>query len=102
MKKLIIDTTDRKTIIIGLEIDSKKDLLSQEQERRAQAIIPLIQRIMRKNKIKFSELTEIEVNPGPGSYTGIRVGISIANALSKVLQIPINGKKLGLLVEPKY
>ena len=37
---------------------------------------------------------EIEVDRGPGSYTGIRVGVSVANALGFALNIPVNGKKM--------
>ena len=44
----------------------------------------------------------IEVNAGPGSFTGLRVGASIANALSFALGIPVNGKPLGEIVEPRY
>ena len=34
----------------------------------------------------------MELNIGPGSYTGLRVGAAVANALGFALQIPVNGK----------
>ncbi|MFH1536127.1 MAG: hypothetical protein ABIC96_03620 [Patescibacteria group bacterium] len=36
----------------------------------------------------------IEVETGPGSFTGLRVGVSVANALGFALNIPVNGKKM--------
>ena len=47
-----------------------------------------------------SKLTGIEVFKGPGSFTGLRVGVAIANALGAAMDIPVNGKKQ--LVEPTY
>ena len=39
-------------------------------------------------------LEGIEVETGPGSFTGLRVGVSVANALGYSLGIPVNGKKI--------
>ncbi|KPJ70104.1 hypothetical protein AMJ51_02590, partial [Microgenomates bacterium DG_75] len=62
----------------------------------------LIDQVLKEEKKSLKSLTEIEVNLGPGSFTGLRVGVSVANALAWALKIPINGKKVGQLVEPKY
>ena len=53
---------------------------------------------------KIKDISEIEVNTGPGSFTGLRVGVSIANALGWALGIPVNGKDLkkGEVVDIKY
>ena len=45
-------------------------------------------------KMDFKDLDGIEVETGPGSFTGLRVGVSVANALGFELDIPVNGKKL--------
>jgi tRNA threonylcarbamoyladenosine biosynthesis protein TsaB len=50
----------------------------------------------------MDQIKEIEVNLGPGSFTGLRVGVSVANALAWTLKVPVNGKKIGELVKPKY
>ncbi len=95
MIKLSIDTTDRKISRIGIIQDKKQDFVEKESKKNSQVVLPLILQILKKNKLSFKDLTEIEVNPGPGSFTGIRVGLSIANALASVLRIPINGKAQG-------
>ena len=75
--------------------------LIQKQKTGSQALIPLITKILKAKKISLSDLSGIEVNPGPGSFTGTRVGVSVANALGYALSIPVNGKK-GKIVLPIY
>ena len=102
MIKLLIDTTDREKAIIALEIDGIKYLITSKRKSNSQKVLPMIVKILDKYKLELKDLTEIEVNTGPGSFTGIRVGISIANALGQVLNIPINSKKAGEKVSAKY
>lgn len=102
MVKLLIDTTDRERAIVGLEIDHKRYLITSKRESNSQKVLPMIVRIFKNNKVELKDLTNIEVNCGPGSFTGIRVGISIANTLGQVLNIPINSKKAGEEVSAKY
>lgn len=98
---LHIDTSIREEIKVGLEINGKlyekkaKNLKSQET-------LPLIEKLLKEKKIKVSEVNEIKVNRGPGSFTGLRVGISIANALGFTLNIPVNDKKVGEYEKPIY
>ena len=64
-----------------------------------QELLTLIDQIMKKEKKSFKDIKEIKVNTGPGSFTGIRVGVSVANALAWSLGIKVNGKKS---VMPRY
>jgi tRNA threonylcarbamoyladenosine biosynthesis protein TsaB len=48
------------------------------------------------------DVDEINVEEGPGSYTGLKVGVSVANALSFALGKKVNGKMIGEIVEPTY
>lgn len=103
MKTLIIDSADNKEIVVGLQIESRKYFLKHKTDsRKAQVILPMIQEILRKYSIEIDNLDAVEVNTGPGSFTGIRIGISVANTLGFLLKIPINGEKIGELVEPIY
>ncbi|HSX40961.1 MAG TPA: tRNA (adenosine(37)-N6)-threonylcarbamoyltransferase complex dimerization subunit type 1 TsaB [Candidatus Saccharimonadales bacterium] len=99
---LFIDTSNNEVINVGLEIDGKMDLVKQKiTKQKAQVVLPLIDKLLKKHGLEIREIGEIRVVEGPGSYTGLRVGISIANALSYALKIPVNGKKTHA-AEPRY
>lgn len=103
MKTLYIDTRDNNNIVVRLETEERKfEETSEARKERAQAALPMIERILTKAGIKLSDVDEIKVETGPGSYTGLRVGIAIANALSFGGNIKINGKEPGDIVLPEY
>ena len=101
MNELMIDTSDNKKTIVELLIDGKAYSISSKKTRSSN-LLPLILKLLKKHDLGLSEIKKIRVNRGPGSFTGIRVGVSVANTIAAVLNIPINGKKVGELVEPKY
>src|SRR5258708_2290268 len=91
MNILLIDTTSNKGIKVGLKINKQTIWLhSKIRVRSSQVVLPLIDKILKKHKLTVRDINNIEVNAGPGSFTGIRVGVSIANALSYALKIPVN------------
>ena len=92
---LHIDTKDQKQVSVSLKKDGKViESLSEQNEYGSQVLLPLIEKILKENKLDFKDLTAIEVTTGPGSFTGLRVGVSVANALAYSLGIPVNGKKI--------
>jgi tRNA threonylcarbamoyladenosine biosynthesis protein TsaB len=97
--KLFINTSDSNKTVVGL--DDKRWEFDTKQHK-SQRLLDLINRTLRKEKRILEELTVVEVNLGPGSFTGLRVGVAVANALGWVLKIPVNDKKVGEAVEPKY
>lgn len=104
MAKIInIDTSDNKKINVELEINGVKNNMSSESMiLKSEAALPLIDKLLKDNNLKIEEIDEVKVNTGPGSYTGLRVGSAIANALGFLLKIPINNKKIGDLAKPVY
>lgn len=99
MKKVLkIDTSQAGVIRVILDIGGREIEKNSEQEFGSQALMPLIEEILKESKVDKKDLTEIEVNTGPGSYTGLKVGVAVANALGFVLGIPVNGKKIELEV----
>lgn len=90
---LELNTSDRELVKIALKNETILDLLEERNKFGSQALLPLIIQLLKKNSLEFKDLTSIEVNTGPGSYTGLKVGAAIANALGFSLGIPVNGKK---------
>lgn len=100
---IYIDTSSNTEVEVSLNIDGEKDVVRQVLDRkRAQVVLPIIETLLKKHELLPSDLTGIEVHTGPGSFTGLRVGVSIANALGTYLQIPINHLPVGKIVEPVY
>lgn len=60
-----------------------------------QRILIKINKLLINNKLKLSDISAIAVNRGPGSYTGLRVGVSVANCLAWTRRIPVYGFKSG-------
>lgn len=100
---LLIDTSSNKKIRVGIRIGRNEQWIQQDiAHKRAQVTLMLIDKLLKKKRIDFKALEGIEVNTGPGSFTGLRVGIAVANALSYSLKIPLNNKKVGEIVNPVY
>jgi tRNA threonylcarbamoyladenosine biosynthesis protein TsaB len=99
--KLYIDSSDRESIVVG--IDEKRFETSARQEK-SQKLLPFIVEVLKKEGRNFKDISEIEVNLGPGSFTGLRVGVSVANALGWALDVPVNSRniKKGEVLEIKY
>lgn len=100
---LIIETIKREEVVVALEdkwSKARKKLVI-SQQTGSQALMPAIVKILKTSKSTVRDLTAIEVNPGPGSFTGTRIGVAVANALGFSLDIPVNGK-LGKIAVPKY
>jgi len=90
--KLYIDTSDREKITVGLD---EKRFESPSKDGASQRLLPFIVEVLTKEGKTTKDITEIEVDLGPGSFTGLRVGVSVANALGWILGIPVNGKDVS-------
>lgn len=98
---LCIDTSSNQEVIIGIEKDRNKEEIKKVLEsHRDQVVLPLILQILQTHGLHLADLNEIRVHTGPGSFTGLRVGVAVANALGYALNIPVNG--LQAPVEPTY
>lgn len=103
MINLYIDTRDNKNVKAKLEIDGEVfEIQSTNETRRPESIVNLIDEVCKKAGITINEVDEINVEEGPGSYTGLKVGVSVANALSFALNKKVNGKMSGEIIEPTY
>jgi len=65
---------------------------SQAMKRgHAEALMPLIARVMKEAGITFAALDRVAVTTGPGSFTGLRVGLSAARGIALAANKPIVG-----------
>ncbi|MGN6460954.1 MAG: tRNA (adenosine(37)-N6)-threonylcarbamoyltransferase complex dimerization subunit type 1 TsaB [Pseudolabrys sp.] len=85
MRILAIDTALESCSAAVLDT-ARTDLLAVEQEPmvrgHAEALMPLIARVMARAQLEFKELDRIAVTVGPGSFTGLRVGIAAARGIA--------------------
>jgi tRNA threonylcarbamoyladenosine biosynthesis protein TsaB len=57
----------------------------------AEALVPLIARVMKQSNMSFRDLGRIAVTTGPGSFTGVRVGLAAARGFGVATAVPVVG-----------
>ena len=84
--------TATKNCSVALAKDGKtitcKEIAAQNFSH-AEKLHVFIEEILCENNIQFSDLNAIAVSQGPGSYTGLRIGVSSAKGLCYALNIPM-------------
>ncbi len=100
MKRVLhIDTSHQeKTEVAIVRKNSAKHYYKQKTYGHSQITLPLIIEALVKEELSIADISEISVNPGLGSFTGVRVGVAIANTLAWALKVPVNGKKFVIPV----
>ena|ERR1700679_2358727 len=87
--------TDKPEAELGLFENDKQLTYSTWQAHRqlAETIHQKIKELFDSNAKRLEQVEGVVVFKGPGSFTGLRIGISVANALAGSMQIPIIGSK---------
>ena len=103
MAALSIDSSDSHKTVVSLTANGKRyEVVSEMNASKSQMILPLIEKLLEQAELKITDITDITVHTGPGSYTGLRVGIAIASMLGALLGVPVNKLPIGATVEPIY
>jgi tRNA threonylcarbamoyladenosine biosynthesis protein TsaB len=91
---LAIDTALDACAAAVLDTDGGKMLAQESQAMKrghAEALMPLIGRVIKQSGIQFTSLDRIAVTTGPGSFTGLRVGLSAARGIALAANKPAVG-----------
>ncbi|SFJ13369.1 tRNA threonylcarbamoyl adenosine modification protein YeaZ [Bosea sp. OK403] len=94
MRILAIDTALGACSACVLEAGQAEPLAIEQiamERGHAEALMPLVERVMKAVEGGFASLDRVAVTVGPGSYTGLRVGISAARAIALAAGIPAIG-----------
>ncbi len=72
-------------------IDGKANIISKTSKgnmNHLKDLMPMVDELLKEAKLKKSDLTGVAVSVGPGSYTGIRIGMATAKAIAQSLDLP--------------
>ncbi len=87
---LAIDTsTEICSVAIQTATGEIIEAANTQSAHHTQAILPLIDQILKKAALSLSAIQYITVSVGPGSFTGVRAGIATAQGLAYGLTIPV-------------
>lgn len=89
MNTLFIDTHGE---LVTIAFIKDKEVFVKEkfsEYSHATIVLPLLNEMLKENKIKLNLFNKIIVVNGPGSFTGIRIGLTIAKTIAYSLNIPI-------------
>ena len=104
---LNLETSSKNCSVSLLKGNKIVNIIEQEDDsyRHSELLTLFIDQILSKEKISTENLSAVSVSKGPGSFTGLRIGFSVAKGLCFPYNIPIIGinslKILGLSYTPK-
>jgi tRNA threonylcarbamoyladenosine biosynthesis protein TsaB len=83
------------TSICSVAIHEQGELLAlaeiKEPGAHAEKLLLLVDEVFEKSGLSFADLDAVAVSQGPGSYTGLRIGVSTAKGIAYALEIPLIG-----------
>lgn len=92
MRVLAVDTSTMMSSISILEDDKIiADSCINQEETHSEMLVPLIKRMLDDLKIKANDIDLFAIAKGPGSFTGLRIGMTSLKAMAQALDKPIIG-----------
>ena len=99
MYQLLLDSSNI-YLSVGLAKDGKvvDSIFYNAWQRQSELMVTEVDNILKRNNIDKKELDAVVVGIGPGSYTGVRIGVTIAKTIAYALKIKVYAKSsLSLL-----
>ncbi len=94
MRILAIDTALSACAVCVYDAGAEFPLISESltmERGHAEALVPLLQRVLKGIDGGLSSINKVAVSVGPGSFTGLRVGLSAARAIGVASGLPVVG-----------
>jgi tRNA threonylcarbamoyladenosine biosynthesis protein TsaB len=86
---LFINTTDFNNLHLALVDGNVKEFNTRVAFNENYKTNDLLEKFLKRSKVTMPDIAKVIVCSGPGSFTGIRVGVSMAQALGFALNIPV-------------
>ena len=100
VKILCADTTSDLCSYLFLRMVIISEMNIPQGESHSKLLLKLIDDLMKKSKIRIKDIDCFSISMGPGSYTGLRIGVSTFKGLSFSLKKPLIGiNTLDLITE---
>ena len=90
LKRLFIDSATPYLCLAVLEDTKVLDSIYQKGDNNhSETLMPHLEIMLKRQGLKPKDIDEIYVGIGPGSYTGVRIGVVVAKVLAYSLNIPV-------------
>ena len=88
---LLLDTSTMECRLTLIDGEGRYDFSWQAERTLAKHLLGYLEEKLHETGRELSDLSGIGVMRGPGSFTGLRIGMAVLNTLADALQIPIVG-----------
>ncbi len=94
---LFIDTTNNQEI--SLKLGERASIINKSED-----LLGAIDALLNESSYTIDDISRIEINTGPGSFTGLRIGITIANVWGWFKKIKVNDRLISAqdFILPRY
>ena len=89
MNILAIECTHEALSVAVVKGGIVTEAVSADWKRAAESLVPLVEQVMTESRLNRRELESIAISSGPGSFTALRIGMSVAKGIAYGLGIPL-------------
>lgn len=88
---ILLDTSTPECRLTLVDDNNRQEYLWQADRDLAHHLLKFLHDKLAENKATFQDISAIGVMKGPGSFTGLRIGLTVMNTIARDRQIPIVG-----------
>lgn len=89
-KTLLAIDTSTENCSVALQVgDQLLTKVAESPREHSQRLLPFVQELLQKAELELSDVDALVVGCGPGSFTGVRIGVSIGQGLAYSQQLPV-------------